>query len=190
MEDQVTLPQIMMAWHSVPVWNKDDAALDLLASILGQGKASRLYERLVYREQAAQTVSSFQFSREQAGSFNISVQAREGHNLTEMEKEILEEITRMAKEGPTERELQQAKNIIEADEVHSAETLLGKADRINSYMTFRGRPDLFNEELEHYRAVTVQDVRRVAETYLSRPRVVLSIVPKGKRELASAGVTP
>ena len=118
------------------------------------------------------------------------MQAREGHTLTEMEREILEEITRIAKEGPTERELQQAKNSIESAAVRGVETLLGKADRINSYMTYRGRPDLFNEELQNYRNVTVQDVRRVAETYLSRPRVVLSIVPKGKRELAAAGVTP
>jgi len=190
MEDQVTLPQIMMAWHSVPLWNKDDPALDILSSILGQGKASRLYERLVYKEQAAQSVGSFQFTREQAGSFHITVQAREGHNLTEMEREILEEIARMVKEGPTERELQQAKNSIEADAVRAVETLLGKADRINNFMTFRGRPDLFNEELENYRKVTIQDVRRVAETYLNKPKVVLSIVPKGKRDLAAAGATP
>ena len=190
MEDQVTLPQIMMAWHSAPLWHKDDPVLDILASILGQGKASRLYERLVYKEQAAQTVSSFQFTREQAGTFHITVQAREGHTLSEMERAILEEITRMAKEGPTERELTQAKNSIETAAVRAVETLLGKADRINSYMTYRGRPDLFNEELQNYRNVTVQDVRRVAEAYLSKPRVVLSIVPKGKRELAAAGATP
>jgi zinc protease len=189
LEDQVTLPQITLAWHTVPVWNKDDAALDLLADILGQGKASRLYERLVYREQTAQSVSAFQFSRELAGSFNITVQAREGHTLSEMEREVLDEVARIAKEGPTERELQQAKNGAETAAVRGIETLLGKADRINAYMTFRGKPDLFNEELQNYRNVTLQDVRRVAETYLSRPRVVLSIVPKGKRELA-AGVTP
>ena len=190
LEDQVTLPQIMMAWHSVPAWDKDDPALDILASILGQGKASRLYERLVYKEQSAQSVSSFEFTREQAGSFHITVQAREGQSLTQMERAVLEEISRMAKDGPTDRELQQAKNSIEADAVRAVETLLGKADRINSYMTLRGKPDLFNEELQNYRKVTAQDVRRVAETYLSRPRVVLSIVPKGKRDLAAAGATP
>ena len=190
LEDQVTLPQIMMAWHTVPLWSKDDAALDLLADILGQGKASRLYERLIYHEQAAQSVSAFQFSRELAGSFNLVVQAREGHTLSEMEREILEEISRIAKEGPTEREMQEAKNGLETGAVQAVETLGGKADRINSYMTFRGRPDLFNEELQIHKAVTAQDVRRVAETYLSRPRVVLSIVPKGKRDLAAAGVAP
>jgi zinc protease len=190
LEDQVTLPQVTIAWHTVPVWAKDDAALDLVADILGQGKASRLYERLVYKEQSAQSVNAFQFSRERAGYFNVTVQAREGHGLAEMEREVLEEIARMAKQGPTERELQQAKNGIEAAAVEAIETLLGKADRINSYMTYRGKPDLFNEELQNYRKVTMEDVRRVAETYLTRPRVVLSIVPKGKRELAASGVNP
>jgi zinc protease len=180
----------MIAWHSVPAWHKDEAALDLLSAILGQGKASRLYERLVYREQKAQSVSSFHFSREQAGQFQLTVQAREGHNLSEMEREILEEVDRMRKEGPTDRELQQAKNGVEADAVRGVETLLGKADRINGYMTFRGRPDLFNEDLQRYHDVTLADVKRVAETYLGRPRVVLSIVPKGKRDLAAAGVSP
>ena len=190
LEDQVTLPQATFAWHTTPLWSPDDAPLDVLADILGQGKASRLYERLVYKDQTAQSVTSFQFSRERAGSFFITVQAREGHTLNEMERVVLEEIGRLAKEGPTDRELQQAKNGVEADAVRAIETLLGKADRINTYMTYRGKPDLFNHELEQYRKVTADDVRRVAQTYLTKPRVVLSVVPKGKKDLAASGVTP
>ena len=190
LEDQVTLPQVTLSWHTVPIWDKDDAALDVLADLLGQGKASRLYERLVYREQSAQQVSAFQFSRELAGSFHVTVQAREGRTLAEMERAVLEEIGRLAKEGPTERDLQQVKNGAEAAAIRTIETLLGKADRINSYMTYRGKPDLFNQELDDVRKVTAADVRRVAQTYLTKPRVVLSIVPKGRRELAAAGVNP
>ena len=190
LEDRVTLPQATLAWHTVPVWTKDDPVLDVLADILGQGKASRLYERLVYREQTAQNVSAFQFSRELAGAFFVTVTAREGHALGEMERAVMEEIGRLAKQGPTATELQQAKNGAEASAVRGIETLLGKADRINGYVTFRGKPDLFNEELQNYRKVTAEDVRRVAETYLTKPRVVLSVVPQGKRELASAGVNP
>jgi zinc protease len=190
LEDQVTLPQVALAWHTVPHWDRDDSALDVLADILGQGKASRLYERLVYREQSAQQVGAFQFSRQLAGSFHVTVQAREGHTLAEMERVVLEEIGRLAQEGPTERELQQAKNGVEAAAIRAVEGLLGKADRINGYTVFRGKPDLFNQELDTYRRVTAADVRRVAQTYLTKPRVVLSIVPKGRRELAAAGVTP
>ncbi len=191
-EDRVTLPQVTIGWHTVPLWAPDDAALDVAAGILGQGKSSRLYQRLVYKEQSAQSVNAFQFSRQLAGAFQISAMAREGHTLTEMEKAIMEEVERLAKEGPTADEMAMARNVTEAQSVFAVQTLLGKADRINSYMTYRGRPDLFNEDLDRVRAVTAADVQRVARTYLANPRVVLSTVPKGKRELAAtvAGVQP
>jgi zinc protease len=190
LEDQVTLPQLTLAWHTVPLWAPDDAALDVTADILGRGKASRLYQRMVYREQAAQSVGAFQVSRETAGSFQITAQAREGFTLAQMQSAIQEEVARLASEGPTERELQRAKNGAEANAVQSLQTLLGKADRLNSYATFRGRPDLFEQDLERVRKVTSEDVRRVASTYLLKPRVVLSIVPKGHPELAAPAATP
>ncbi len=185
-EDRVTLPQVSLAWHTVPQWAPDDPALDMAAAILAQGKSSRLYQRLVYREQSAQSVSGFQFSRELAGSFMMSAQAREGFNLTQMEAAIMEEIARLAKDGPTADEITRARNIAEARSVFALQSLGGKADRINSYMTMRGVPDLFNEELENVRKVTGTDVKRVVQTYLSRPHVILSTVPNGKKELAAA----
>jgi len=191
-EDRVTLPQISMAWHTVPLWAPDDPALDVAAEILAQGKTSHLYQRLVYQEQSAQNVSAFQFSREKAGAFQMSAQAREGFDLTHMEKAIMEEIARLAKDGPTEEEMTAAKNNAESRSVFALQAMLGKADRINSYMTYRGMPDLFNEELENVRKVTAADVKRVVQTYLTRPHVVISTVPTGKKDLAAAvpGVQP
>ena len=191
-EDRVTLPQVTIAWHTVPNWAPDDAALDVAAGILGAGKSSRLYQRLVYKEQSAQNVNSFQFSRELAGALQISATAREGFNLTQMETAIMEEVARLAKDGPTADEMTMARNVTEAQSVFGIQALLGKADRINSYMTFRGKPDLFNEDLERVRKVTPADVQRVVQTYLTKPRVVLSTVPNGKKELAASmqGVQP
>ena len=192
LEDRVTLPQITIAWHTVPRWAADEAALDVAAGILSQGKSSRLYQRLVYREQSAQNVNAFHFSRELAGAFQMSATAREGFNLTQMESAIIEEVNRLAKDGPTADEMTMARNVTEAQSVFAIQALLGKADRINNYMTFRGKPDLFNEELESVRKVTAADVQRVARTYLTRPHVILSTVPNGKKELAAAvtGVQP
>ena len=68
----------------------------------------------------------------------------------------------------------------------SLASTLGKADRLNSYYTFRGEPDLFNEDLARFRAVTADDVKRVAQAYLvDKPHVILSTVPAGKLELAA-----
>ena len=191
-EDRVTLPQLSLAWHTVPLWAKDDAALDVAAEILAQGKSSRVYQRLVYHEQSAQSVSAFQSSRELAGAFQVSAQAREGFNLSQMETAIMEEVARLAKDGPTADELTAARNGAEARSVYGIQSALGKADRINGYMTFRGRPDLFNEQLDNVRRVTADDVKRVVSTYLTRPRVILSTVPNGRKELAASapGVQP
>jgi len=192
MEDRVTLARLTLAWPGVESWNTDQAPLGVLAGILGSGKTGRLYERLVYTEQLAQGVNAFNGSAEIAGSFNIQLTARDGAGLTQLERETLQEISRLATEGPTPAEVQQAITRAEAASVFSLVSVAGVADRLNSYQTFRGQADLFNQDLARTRAVTPDDVRRVARTYLDhRPKVALSVVPLGHPELAAqAEATP
>lgn len=188
LEDRVTLPQVQLAWPTVASWEADEPAVGILGQILGQGKSSRLFERLVYREQKAQAVNVSSFGRELAGDFRVTVQAREGVPLSEMERAVLTEVARLAQEGPTPEELQRAYNGIEARFVYSLQTLLGKADQLNAYQTFRGKADMFAADLARYRTVTAADVKRVAAKYLhGQPKVVLSVVPEGKKELAAMG---
>ena len=94
--------------------------------------------------------------------------------------------------GPTARELEQAQNATEASFLNRLEQVGAKADQLNSYYYFVGTPDYFQQDLARYRAVTVADVQRVARQYLSGRRVVLSIVPQGKTEMAvkATEVTP
>ena len=186
MEDRVTLARLSLVWPTVERWNADEDALDIFGAILGQGRSSRLYQRLVYREQAAQSVNAGQGSRPQAGQFQVTVTAREGASLSQLEREVYEEIARLADEGPTAEEMARARNGNEARSVYQLQTLLGKADRINQYLTERGTPDLFNQELARYAAVTPADVQRVARAYIrGRPHIILSVVPNGHRELAA-----
>jgi zinc protease len=192
-EDRVTLARLTLAWPGVESWNADQAPLGVLAGILGSGKTGRLYERLVYTEEVAQSVFAFNGSAEIAGSFNIQLTAREGGALTQLERETLEEIARLATEGPTQAEVQQAITRAEAGSVFALTSVAGKADRLNNYQTFRGQADLFNQDLARTRAVTPDDVRRVARTYLNgKPKVALSVVPLGHPELAArpAEATP
>ena len=186
LEDRVTLARVDIAWPTVERWHADEAPLDIMANILGQGKTSRLYERLVYREQAAQSVSASANSRELAGAAQVSVSARTGTSLTQMERAVYEEIARLATEGPTEEELAAALNGVSSNFVFGLASTAGKADRLNSYQTFRDTADYFNEDLARYQAVTADDVRRVAATYLvGRPKVVLSTVPRGRTDMAA-----
>jgi zinc protease len=186
LEDRVTLPRVEIAWPTVESWNRDEPALRILATVLGQGKTSRLYQRLVYEGQKAQNVSAFANSRELAGTFQVSVTARNGTSLSDMEHAVYEEVGKLAKDGPTAAELEAAKNGIESASVFALASTLGKAGRLNSYSTFRGKADLFNEDLARSRAVTAADVQRVANQYLAdHPKVILSTVPNGHRELAA-----
>jgi zinc protease len=141
---------------------------------------------MVYKEEAAQSASAFSNSRELAGTFQVSVTARKGTNLSRMEREVYEEIGRLATDGPTPEELQAAKNGIESSFVFRLASTLGKANQLNDYNTFRGKANLFNEDLARSRAVTAADIKRVASQYLvNKPKVVLSIVPNGHADLAA-----
>jgi zinc protease len=192
MEDRVTLARLTLTWPGVESWNADQAPLGVLAGILGSGKTGRLYERLVYTEQAAQGVLAFNSSAEIAGSFIIQLTARAGTSLTMLERETLGEIHRLATEGPTPAEVRQAITRAEAASVFALASVAGVANQLNYYQTMRGQANLFNEDLQRTRAVTPDDVRRVARTYLDgHLKVALSVVPLGKPDLAAqAEATP
>ncbi|HEX5004974.1 MAG TPA: pitrilysin family protein [Gemmatimonadales bacterium] len=188
LEDRVTLARLTLTWPGIEMWNADEAPLTVLAGILGSGKTGRLYERLVYTEEVAQSVSAFSSSAEIAGAFSIILTARDSASLTQLERETLEEIARLAADGPTPAEVQQAVTRAEAASVFRLASVAGVANQINSFQTFQGRADLFNEDLARYRAVTPADIRRVARAYLDgKPKIALSVVPLGRPELAAQG---
>ncbi len=191
MEDRVQLPRLYISWLTPPFFAPGDAELDVLASILAGSKNSRLFKRLVYQLQIAQDVSAAQSSSALSSSFEIVATARTGHLLSELEKIIQEEVNRIKSEPPTRRELQRAVNQFEAgffDRLERISGFGGKADQLNSYFFHTGNPDYFNEDLSRYKALDPTDIQSVAQTYLRNDgRVVLSVVPQGKKELAADG---
>ncbi|MGH9160691.1 MAG: M16 family metallopeptidase, partial [Vicinamibacteraceae bacterium] len=101
LEDRVELPRLYLAWQSPGVFADGDAELDLLAEILGAGKVSRLYRRLVYEHQLAVDVVAVQSSRQLGGTFQVVTTAAPGHHLAEIETHIYDEVARCATDGPT-----------------------------------------------------------------------------------------
>ena len=185
-EDRVQLPRLFMAWISPASLTPGDAELDLLSSVLAGGKNSRLYKKLVYDLQIAQDVSAYQQSQRIISEFVVVATARSGHTLAELETAIQEEIAKVKNEAPTKRELDRARNQYETSFLNRLESINGKADLLNNYLYSTGNPDYFNEDLARYYAVDPQDVSTIASTYLKdNGRVVLSVVPKGKSELAA-----
>ena len=159
--------------------------MDVLANVLTKGKNSRLYKRLVYDLQIAQDVTAYQESGSLGSKFMIIATARPGHNLEEIKKIIDEEITKIHTEGITQRELQRVINQYEAQYLSAFQFILYKADMMNLYETFTGNPDWANEDMARYKALDTQDIQAMAVSYLDTDkRLILSIVPKGKTDLA------
>ncbi len=190
LEDRVQLPRLYLAWLSPPLFAPGDAELDILSSVLAGGKNSRLYKRLVYDLQIAQDVWAFQSSSALSSAFWIVATAREGHTLSELATIIDEEIEKLKSQGPTPREVRRAVNQYEAgflDRLERIGGFGGKADRLNSYYFHTGNPDYFAEDLARYKALQANDIQAVVQTYLPHDaRVMLSVVPNGKQELAVA----
>ena len=117
--------------------------------------------------------------------------AKPGITLDTLQGIVDREVARLIAEGPTQRELDQARNAIEAGQLRQLENVDAKADQLNSYYYFTGNPDYLAQDLANLRAVTAADVQRVARQYLQAPRVTLSVVPQGHREhAATRGATP
>ncbi|MDX1933189.1 MAG: pitrilysin family protein [Capsulimonadales bacterium] len=183
--DNVRLPRIFMAWHTVAQFAPDDAALDMLATVLSSGRGSRLQSSLIYEKQIAQDVGAGQQSREISGVFQVQATARPGQSIEAIEKEILDQIERIKNAPPTADEMERALTQTEAGFVFGLQTVLGKANQLNSYAIFRGRPDFFSEDLARYRRVTAAEVQRVARQYLNQNRVVMTYLPQTDEKVRS-----
>ncbi len=176
-EEAVPLPRVSMVWHSVPQYSADEAALDILSSVLSSGRGSRLQTNLVYGKELAQTIGAGNSTSEIAGLFQVTALAKPGKSLDEIEKEVNVEIERLKKEPPTAEEMNRALNGIEASRIFRMQTVLGKGGQLASYTGYVGKPDYFQADLDRYRKVTPADVQRVANQYLSANRLVMSFVP-------------
>ncbi len=174
--DRVQLPRLYLAWPTPRLLEPGDAAMDLVASVLTDGKNSRLYKRLVYDLQIAQSVVAYQASAALGSKFVVIATPRPGHGVEELKTVIDEEIAKLAAEPPSSREIERAVNQFEASFYDSIESIRRVADRLNSYYWAAGDPDWFNEDLSRYRALSPSDVSAAAARYLPRERRVELVV--------------
>ncbi len=189
LEDRVQLPRAYYFWHGVKSLSADEPALDALSSILAGGKSSRLYRTLVYEKQIAQDVRMNNDASNLDGIIRISATAKPGTHPRLLAAEINAAIADIAAKGVTDRELTRVKNGVRAGLLDELSSVLGKADRLSYYNYFAGTPDWIEQDLARYEKLTTADVQRVAKQYLlSQPKIILTVVPEGKKDLAlSAG---
>jgi zinc protease len=184
-EDAVQVPRLYIQWPTVGFKNDDDYALSVLSSILSGSRTARLTKALVYDSQMASQIFGFQNSAEDVGVFQVVVIPRPEHSLTSLETSVDEVLQKFINEGPTAEELQKAKSGLELSFLRGLESNLGKANQLISGAIFYGNPGQFSTDYQKTLAVTAADVKRVAAKYLKGSRIVLSVVPKGKKDQAS-----
>jgi len=190
--DRVELPRVYMAWLTPPAFQPGDAELEVTAQILAGGKSSRLYKSLVYEQQIAQEASAAQNSNALTSTFIVDATARPGHDAAELETAIDAELKRLRDTGPSEQEIERARNTIETAMLTGIEKLggTGLANQINQYNQYTGDPGYLPKDIERLRRVTAADVRRVAQAFLApNARVIVQGVP-GKPDLGPDVPTP
>ncbi len=191
LEDRVELPRLYLMFPSPELFAQDDAALDVTADLVANGRTSRLYRTLMHDKRRAAGLGAGQGSREMGSLFQVVATAAPDVTLEELRVAIMDELGRLTNEGPTEAELDRARVQAEASFLFRLQTLGGfggKADQLNAYNVYTGSPSYFSQDLDRYLKVTTADVRRVAAQYLTANRaVLLSVVPQGQRQWALAG---
>ncbi len=184
--DQVELPRVYMAWITPPILKPGDAEADLISHILGGGKSSRLYKKLVYEKQIAQDVSVNNYSLLLGSVFTIQATAKPDVKPEDLEKAIREELVAFRENGPTQKELDGARNTIEAHIIRGLESLGGfggKADRLNQYNHFLGDPGYLPHDIERYDHASLGDLKNITNKYLQDNESVVVYAVPGKKVL-------
>ena len=180
MQDRVPEPRVYKVWYG-PEWKSDAATeLQLADAVLTLGKNSRLYQRLVYRDQIATNVGAFQFVGEIAGAYIAYATVSRGQDLATVERALEEEMARFLREGPTRAELDRVKTELKASFVRGAEQVGGfggKSQILAENAVFGGRPDYYKRSLEVLEAATPESVRAVARSWLDGPAITLEVRP-------------
>ena len=182
--DQVELPRVYMAWITDRIYTQEDAECDMVARILGGGKPSRLYKDLVYERRIAQDVSAQQYSLSLGSFFSIEATAKPGIAAEELEKAIDEVLESFRRTGPSDAEVERARNVFESAIIRGLESLGGfggVADRLNQYNHFLGDPGYLARDLERYDRAVSAALLSIAQQRLSHDsRVVLHGIPGPK----------
>jgi zinc protease len=179
-QDRVPQARLIKVWN-IPEWgSKELAHLDLLSDILAYGKTSRLYKRLVYDEQIATSVSAYYDAGEIGSQFLIQADVKPGVEISKVENAINEELAKVLKSGPTEKELKKIKTQYYSNFIRGIERIGGfggKSDILAQSMVYGNTPDYYKVYNKYISETTAKDIIQSGNKWLSDGEYILEIHP-------------
>jgi len=178
-DPNIQIPAVMMAYRTPSMKTRDAYVLDLISTILSDGKSSRLYKKMVDTKKEALQVGAFNISQEDYGMYVIYALPLGKTKLTDLTKDIDEEITKIRTELISEKEFQKLKNKMENQFVNSNSSVEGIANSLARYYLLFGDTNLINNEIDIYNSITREEIKDVANKYLKpNQRLILNYLPK------------
>ncbi len=172
-EDRVPETRILYTWNTPQLGDREDVYLDLIGSVLTNGKNARLYKKLVYEDQIASSVVAFQNSNEIASEFFVWANVKPGGDSDEVQSKLWSEIENLIDEGPTEAELKRAKASYFASFIKGMERIGGfggVSDILASNETYFGNPEYYRTVLQFVEEATVADLKNTAQKWLTKSK--------------------
>ncbi len=177
--DKVQLPLVCLAYHMPAQGTPDYYALSMLTTLLSDGESSRLVKDIKDKEQKALFVGSIPLALEDPGLFIVYGLPNVGIQAGDLEKAFKDEISKVENNLISEKEFQKIRNQVESEFVTRNATMAGIAESLADYSVYYGDPNLINTELKRYMNITRQDIKRVADKYLTKEkRVTIYYLPK------------
>ncbi|RYD51498.1 MAG: insulinase family protein [Sphingobacteriales bacterium] len=181
--DNIQLPAVIVAYNTPKAGSQDMYAIDLLTNLLSQGKSSRFQQQIVEKQQKALQAAAFAVPNEDPGVAMMFAIANMGAKPEELEKSMLAEIERVKTSGLTDAEYAKLMNNAESDFVQQNQKTLGVVTNLATYYTFFKDANLINTELDRYRKISKDDLKRVANQYFTpQNRLVVYYLPKSEQK--------
>lgn len=177
-DPNVQLPMVVTAYRTPSMKTKEARVLDMISSILSDGKSSRMYKKIVDDKKMALQMGAFNYSQEDYGLYIVYGIPMQGFTAEDLTREADAEIVKLQNELISEKEFQKLKNKFENQYVNSNATVEGVAENLASYYMLYGDVNLINNEIDIYNSITREEIRDVAKKYLNtNQRMILDYVP-------------
>ncbi|MBB1138280.1 pitrilysin family protein [Myroides sp. WP-1] len=178
-DPNVQIPMLVQAYRTPSMKTREARVLDMISTILSNGKSSRLYKKIVDEQKKALEIGAFNLSQEDYGAYLIYGLPMQGYTTADLVAEIDSEIEKLQTELISERDFQKLQNVLENEYVRGNADLEGLAHNLATYSLLYGDTNLINTNIEMYRDITREEIREVAKKYLNKnQRLILDYIPE------------